>query len=74
MEKMPKIIIKEALRKCGHPFQPTFDMTVVQGENLVATSYCAYCMVEKLGLKPCAKCIINKNAKESSDIKWLLNE
>ena len=72
----PRIVSsKNAKRSCGHPFQPTYDIAIVDEQgNLKVTSYCAYCIVEKLGLSPCAKCIIPKGMKDPSQIKWLFNK
>jgi len=66
--------VGSALRECGHPFQPTFDVTQIEGNQLHVTSYCIWCMMEKLGLKPCAKCIIPKDIKNPSEIRWLFNK
>lgn len=74
-DKIKPRIIKNAKRKCGHPFQPTFDVTQIgEDGDLHVTSYCLWCMMEKLGIKPCAKCIIPKGMKDPSEIMWIFNE
>lgn len=77
MEKIHPKIVKDAKRSCGHPFMPTFDITLINDQgNLEVTSYCVYCMLEKLGMlnNPCSKCIIPKNMKDPSEIKWIFNK
>jgi len=43
-------------RKCGHPAGWTFDLTLMYKDGTgKITSYCAGCVMEKLGLKPVAQ-------------------
>ena len=43
-------------RKCGHYEGYTLDLTLLNKDGTgVITSYCAMCLVEKLGLKPVAE-------------------
>lgn len=67
-------LMKDARRKCGHPFQPTFDVIAVDGMSI--TSFCINCMMEKLGLKPCSKCRVNKpdDWRDPERIIWVFNE
>lgn len=66
--------MKEAKRKCGHPFQPTFDVYQIETDGIHVTSYCIWCMMERLGLKPCAESIMPKKMKDPSEIRWIFNE
>lgn len=43
-------------RKCGHYEGYTLDLTQLKKDGSGhITSYCAMCIIEKLGLKPCAE-------------------
>ena len=50
-------------RKCGHYEGHTLDLTTFYKDGTgKITSYCAMCLIEKLGLKPCAeyKIVVDK--------------
>lgn len=44
------------MRKCGHPGGWTLDLLEARKDGtIIATSYCAGCIIDKLGLKPVAQ-------------------
>lgn len=70
------IIKKEtlAMRQCGHPFFPTFDCIAQDGKHV--TSYCLYCVIERLGVEPCSKCYVDNmdDWLTPEKIKWVFNK
>lgn len=74
-EQPKKIILKQAAtRKCGHPFMPTLDIPMPDG--LTIDGYCLYCIVQKLGMKPCIKVKVDRpeDWKDKNKIKIIFNE
>lgn len=65
---------KAAMRQCGHPFYPTFDC--ISGDGKMITSYCLYCIIERLGIEPCSQCKVEKpeDWQDPSKIKWIFNK
>lgn len=59
MPKLREVKANEPImqyRKCGHYAGYTFDLTLLRKDGTgEIISYCAMCMVEKLGLKPVAE-------------------
>ena len=52
-------------RKCGHPGGWTFDFTEVYNDGTaVMTSFCAGCVMDRLGVKPVAKYRIVRDQKD----------
>ena len=77
MKKLvPKMLkqAKSARRECGHPFYPTFDC--IADDGCMITSYCLYCIIERLGIEPCSQCTVDKpeDWANPDKIKWRFNK
>lgn len=74
-EQPKKIVLKPTSnRKCGHSFMPTLDIPSIDG--LTIDGYCLYCIVQKLGMRPCIRVKVDKQEdwKDQTKIKILFNE